>query len=148
MPRSIPAVALVSALLLACASGNQGDTAGDVTPSAAEAKAPEATAAKEGAKKAGSADAATITAGEIEEANLPNAYELVNRLRRPWLRRDALTGGDVVVYMDEQNVGGADKLRDIPSVDVAELQYLRNDEAVRRWGAAIKGSVIVVVRRR
>jgi hypothetical protein len=85
---------------------------------------------------------------EIEEANLPTAYELVDRRRRAWLRRDAVTGGDVVVYMDEQKQGGSEKLRDIPAVDVAELLYLPNDQAVRRWGADIKGSVIVVVRRR
>jgi hypothetical protein len=59
-----------------------------------------------------------------------------------------VTGGDVVVYMDEQNIGGPEKLRDVPAVDVAELQYLPNDQAVRRWGAAIRGSVIVVLRRR
>ncbi|HEU4588180.1 MAG TPA: hypothetical protein VFS11_06015 [Gemmatimonadales bacterium] len=89
-----------------------------------------------------------LTTEEIDAAKLPNAYELVDRLRRPWLRRDALTGGEVVVYMDEQNIGGPEKLRDIPAVDVAELQYLPNDQAVRRWGSAIQGSVIVVVRRR
>lgn len=94
------------------------------------------------------ADKNRLTTEEIDAAKLPNAYELVDRLRRPWLRRDALTGGEVVVYMDEQNIGGPEKLRDIPAVDVAELQYLPNDQAVRRWGAAIRGSVIVVVRRR
>jgi hypothetical protein len=59
-----------------------------------------------------------------------------------------LTGEEVVVYMDEQNIGGADKLRDIPTVDVAELQYLPNKDAVKRWGSQIKGSVIVVSRKR
>lgn len=81
-------------------------------------------------------------------ANLPTAYDLVDRLRRPWLRRDAVTGGDVVVYMDNRKVGGAAALRDIPSVDVGTLEYLANDEAIRRWGTEVTGSVIVVTRRR
>ena len=89
-----------------------------------------------------------LAQAEVEAANLPTAYDLVDRLRRPWLRRDAVTGAEVTVYMDNQNLGGAQKLREIPSVDVGELTYLPHDEAVRRWGADIPGSVIVVTRRR
>ena len=50
--------------------------------------------------------------------------------------------------MDNQKLGGAEKLRDIPSVDVAEMVYMPNDQATQRWGSDIKGSVIVVTRRR
>lgn len=89
-----------------------------------------------------------ITADEIAAAKRPTAYDVVDHLRRQWLRKDMLTGEDVVIYMDEQNLGGADKLRDIPTVDVAELEYLPHNDAVKRWGSDIKGSVIVVSRRR
>jgi hypothetical protein len=130
------ALALVSAALLACASGGGTSELGTAAP------APDAAATEQ------SGDQSRITAAEIAEADLPNAYELVSRLRRPWLRPDRVTGGEVVVYMDEQNLGGPEKLRDIPTVDVAELQYLPNDAAVRRWGAGVQGSVIVVQRRR
>src|SRR5690606_39448892 len=41
------------------------------------------------------ADQNRITLAEIEAADLPNAYELVARLRRPWLRRDPRTGAAV-----------------------------------------------------
>lgn len=88
-----------------------------------------------------------LTREEIVAADLPTAYDLVDRLRRPWLRRDAMTGGEVEVYMDNRKVGGASALRDIPSVDVAELQYMPHDDAVRRWGSQVTGSVIVVTRR-
>jgi len=103
------------------------------------------------AKKAASPakqDPNRITADEIASANRPTAYDVVDHLRRQWLRKDKLTGEDVVIYMDEQNLGGADKLRDIPTVDVAEFQFLPHDDAVKRWGSDIKGSVIVVSRRR
>ena len=89
-----------------------------------------------------------LTQEEIVSADLPTAYDLVDRLRRPWLRRDAVTGGDVEVYMDNRKIGGAAALRDIPSVDVGALEYLPNDEAIRRWGSQVSGSVIVVTRRR
>jgi hypothetical protein len=89
-----------------------------------------------------------ISADEIASANRPTAYDVVDHLRRQWLRKDMLTGEDVVIYMDEQSLGGADKLRDIPTVDVAQLQFLPHNDAVKRWGSDIKGSVIVVSRRR
>jgi hypothetical protein len=99
--------------------------------------------------KAGDADKFRIPIEEIDASRLPNGYELVDRLRRPWFRKDALTGAAVTVYMDDQQIGGAEKLRDIPAVNIAELQYLPNEQAVRRWGAsAVAGSVIVVIRRR
>jgi hypothetical protein len=167
--RRIPAIAIaLSAVLLipgAIRAQDSVTATGTVTftvDSSPEAKAQAEKAAKQAEKEAKKAkkeqekaekakreaDKNRLTEAEIEQANLPTAYELVDRLRRPWLRRDAVTGGDVVVYMDEQNIGGPEKLRDLPAVDVAELQYLPNEQAVRRWGAAIGGSVIVVLRRR
>ncbi|HXT47508.1 MAG TPA: hypothetical protein VN717_02655 [Gemmatimonadaceae bacterium] len=100
------------------------------------------------ATSAAKQDPNRITADEIASAKRPTAYDVVDHLRRQWLRKDMLTGEDVVIYMDEQNLGGADKLRDIPTVDVAEFQFLPHNDAVKRWGSDIKGSVIVVSRRR
>ena len=93
-------------------------------------------------------DQSSLTADEITAANLPTAYDLVERLRRSWLRADRVTGGAVVVYMDQQDIGGAEKLRDISSTEVASLQYFPNDKAIQRWGSGIQGSVIEVTRRR
>jgi hypothetical protein len=132
--RSSVALAFLSVFVVACASGGKQHSDNPTKPSASKSKS--------------STDQSRLTQDEITAANLPTAYDLVDRLRRPWLRRDAVTGGDVAIYMDERNIGGATALRDIPSVDVQEMQYLRNDEAVRRWGADVKGSVIVVTRRR
>lgn len=89
-----------------------------------------------------------LTTAQIEEAGLPNAYELVSRLRRAWLRDDPVTGGEVTIYMDDREIGGAEELRRIPAVTVSELRLVRNDEAVMRWSPDIAGSVIVVVPRR
>ena len=128
MRLSAVAIVCLSVVLSACASS--GGAGSSATSSASSSNAPR------------------ITAQEIADANLPTAYDLVERLRRPWLRRVGM-GGDVVVYMDERKLdGGVGALRDIPSATVAELQYISNGDAVRRWGGGIDGAVIVVVVRR
>ncbi|HEY9480050.1 MAG TPA: hypothetical protein VIP79_08160 [Gemmatimonadaceae bacterium] len=133
--------ALCTSFFVGCASAGGGSN------SAAKSTATKSTATKSTAAKS-SGDQSRLTSEQITAADLPTAYDLVDRLRRPWLRGDATTGKDVVVYMDQQNIGGAAKLRDIPSVDVAGLEYLPYEEAVRRWGSQVEGSVIVVTRRR
>lgn len=124
----------------ACVSGGAGGSAVEVGASGVAAGAASGGGGAEGGGR-------RLTLGEIEGAGLPNAYELVARLRRAWLRRDGLTGAEVVVYMDEQAIGGAEVLRGIASVEVAELRYLTREEALRRWGSVVEGGVIVVVRR-
>ena len=95
----------------------------------------------------GASNSTRISQEELIAADLPTAYDLVDRLRRPWLRRDALTGAEVAVYMDNQHIGGAQRLREIRAADIAELQYLSHDEATRRWGNQVTGSVILITRR-
>jgi hypothetical protein len=120
--------------LTACASGSSGaKSLQDPAPSSVS--------------KVTISNAFVITTDEISAANLPTAYDLVDRLRHAWLRPDAVTGGAVLVYADNQNIGAAEKLRDIPSTTISELQFLSNRDAVARWGATIQGSVIVVTRR-
>lgn len=124
MTRRVPMICVFALLAGACAtSGAPGAGGGDV-------------------------ERDRLTTEQIAAANLPNAYELVNRLRRAWLRDDPVTAGPVVVYMDDQQLGGAERLREIPAVSVAELHYVSNQDAVMRWSQAIEGSVIVVVPRR
>ena len=104
-------------------------------------------AADASADAKGSADSPfVITASEIQEANMPNAYELVSRLRRPWLRQDKITGREVRVYMEQRDIGGAEALRNIPAADVAELRFYDSDAAMKRWGQTVESSVIEVVR--
>jgi len=95
----------------------------------------------------GSVDQNSLTNDQIVAADLPTAYDLVERLRRKWLIRDTVTGGDVAVYMDERNIGGAEALRNISSTELAGVQYLSYDKAVQRWGSGVNGGVIVLTRR-
>lgn len=128
-------VALIAVVLGGCASAGGAGVAGESAVSAAAGVVAEKAAEDR------------LTLEEIEAAELPNAYEVVARLRRSWLRRDPETGAAVEVYMDGQRLGAASKLRQIPAAAVAELEYLPREEAVRRFGAAVEGNVIVVVRR-
>jgi hypothetical protein len=133
--RHFPIVAL-SALALACAAGSVDTLAAQADSTAPAAPAPAPAPAPEKAKPAKS-DPNHLSSEEITADNRPTTYDVIDHLRRAWLRKDMLTGEDLVVYMDEQNIGGAEKLRDIPSVDVAALDYLPNKDAVKRWGSQI-----------
>lgn len=133
MLRSALPVAAACTALLGCATGQ---------PSASSpAGAPSTTVAP-----AAASDQSVLTQSEIDAARLPDGYELVNRLRRPWLRRDATNGGEVSVYVDQQPFGAAEKLRDLPAVEIAEMRYYGHLDAVRRWGD-VPGAVILVTRR-
>jgi hypothetical protein len=92
-------------------------------------------------------DSQTITAEEIAASGGATAWDVVDKLHRRWFR-DQLSGKGVTVYEDDQSVGGADKLRSYPVRDVAGLQYIDGQSAVRRWGPGLEGGVIVVVRNR
>jgi hypothetical protein len=121
--RSLTLFAFLSVFLAACAS------TGTTTRSSGDSEGP-------------------ITAEAISAANLPDAYTLVDRLRRTWFRSDPATGAEVSVYMDEQKLGEASTLRDIPAVQVAELRFLPSTAAVQRFGQDARGGAIVVVRKR
>lgn len=94
-----------------------------------------------------SPEAASISSTEIQSSGAATAWDVVDRLHRRWFR-DQLSGRPVAIYYENVNVGGADKLRDYPVREVAELQYLDGQAAVRRWGPGNEGGVIMVVRNR
>lgn len=123
MLRSIFMLLLSSTLLVGCASAGAGSAS------------------------ATTSDAAALTQAEIAAADVPTAYDLVDRLRRPWLRRDAASGAEVTVYMDNRFIGGVQALRDIPAAEVGAMTLVRRDDAVRRWGSEVRGNVIVITRR-
>lgn len=93
-----------------------------------------------------------ITAEQIEETRATNAYELVERLRSRWLRtqgRTQLRPGateefEVQVYLDDVRLGGVDRLREIPSGDVAHVRYFPPTEASARYGFDHGAGVIAV----
>lgn len=117
--------------ILGCGGNAQGGTAGE-SPAPATAPAD---------------DGQTITAEAIAASGGATAWDVVDKLHRRWFR-DQLSGQTVTVYEDDQSVGGGDKLRSYPVRDVAALQYVDGQSAVRRWGPGVEGGVIIVTRNR
>ncbi len=130
--KALPLAPLLLLGILACGGNAQPGTVASESSTAAAGAA---------------GDARTITAEEIAASGAATAWDVVDRLHRRWFR-DQLSGQGVTVYEDDQSVGGGDKLRAYPVRDVAELQYIEGQSAVRRWGPGLEGGVIVVVRNR
>jgi hypothetical protein len=103
--------------------------------------------ASAGGGGAGGAGKGPITAEEIATANVPTAYEAVNRLRNAWFR-DRVTGEAPLVYLDSRRqLNGVSSLRDVRAHEIAEIQFVPGNEAVNRWGLEAKSGAIVVLLR-
>lgn len=99
----------------------------------------------EGARR----DPNRITTQEIDDAPHSDAYDLVRRLRPRWLQsrgaRSVTQTSDIVVYLDNVQIGGPRSLRDIQPSSVAELVYLDPATATQRWGTGHPYGAILVV---
>ena len=136
--------ALASATLAACASSSRGMEG--AAPSTANTPVASESTGRTGSS---SSSSTTISAEEIAKLDLPTTYDVVNRLHRRWFH-DISTGAtaSVAVYINMQkSSGGAADLRQIPSHDVARIDYLKASEAVVRLGPDASGGAILVTRK-
>jgi hypothetical protein len=91
-----------------------------------------------------------IDQGEIESSTAIDAYTLVQQSRPNWLhQRGAIslrdpTAGTIQVYLDGQQFGDVNRLREINTQDVRELRFLGAGEAQMRYGVGHAGGVIEV----
>jgi len=91
-----------------------------------------------------------IDRGEVEASTAIDAYALVQQARPIWLhQRGAIslrdpTSGVVQVYLDGQQYGDVNRLREINTQDVRELRFLGAGEAQMRYGVGHAGGVIEV----
>ena len=129
--RRVLATAMV--MLAACASGGGGASAVKQNPN-------------------------VISAEEIDASSASNAYEVIQRLRPSFLRtRGAVHGTpgatnamemvDLVVYLNENRLGGSDQLRQISTSDIREIRYFNSPEATTKWGTGHSAGAIQVVSR-
>ena len=99
-----------------------------------------------------------ISMEEIIESSASNAYEVIQRLRPNFLRtRGAVHGTpgaanavemvDLVVYLNENRLGGSDQLRQIATGDIKEIRYFNSSEATTKWGTGHSAGAIQVVSR-
>lgn len=92
-----------------------------------------------------------IDRDEVASSTAIDAYALVQQARPNWLhQRGAIsfrdpTAGVVQVYLDGQQYGDVNRLREINTQDVRELRFLGAGEAQMRYGVGHAGGVIEVL---
>jgi hypothetical protein len=109
---------------------------------------------------AGKQNPNVITTEEIGQSTASTAYELIQRLRPNYLRtRGAVHGSptasgenrletvDLVVYLNENRLGGTDQLRQMPISEIREIRYYSASEATTKWGTGHSAGAIQVVSR-
>ncbi len=92
-----------------------------------------------------------ITASEIEEAALANAYDAVSILRPQWLEgrgRDTFTvyGTDNIrIYLNSMELGGVESLRRVEAQIITSIRFFDAQRATALFGAGHVQGVIQIV---
>jgi hypothetical protein len=105
-------------------------------------------------KSSGSPD--KLTSVQIMESNATSAFDVVSQLRPNWLRPPGLTMtgmqnaqyAQVMVYLDNQRMGGPEALKSITAASVASMQFLdptRAASVVRDMGSGQAASSVIMV---
>jgi len=94
-------------------------------------------------------DPTVISQSEIREVEgVSSAYNLVQRLQPQWLekrgRNSLRNPGKILVYVEGSRQGGPDALRQIEVLDLESIEYLRADEATKRYGSGHDNGAILV----
>ena len=136
----------LAAALSACASGGGGAPADGAAP--ADGGAPRA---------ARSTNRVLLVAADFEGSPHTNLFDAVNALRQHWLRpgnlsniptsgaSNAGTSQQTVVFLNGQQYGGLDALRQLTLETVQSARFLTAPEAQNKYGARVQSAVIDVV---
>jgi outer membrane receptor for ferrienterochelin and colicin len=96
-----------------------------------------------------------ITEDEIEASRATNAFEVIQKLRANFLSYRGETSLNKTqstpyptVYLDGQEFGPINTLRNIPASQIASIQLLRSWEATTKYGTGNMGGVIAISTRR
>ena len=133
---------VLGAAAVSCGGSSQGKPTTDVRPAAATR---------------GSNN--VISRQEIEGTSGSNAYEIIQRLRPTFLSkrgavRSAPTNGanaveavDLVVYLNNNRLGGSDQLKNISPSDIGVIRYYSASDATTKWGLGHTAGAIQVISR-
>lgn len=115
--------------------------------------------ASAGASPAARQNQNVISSEEITASSATTAYEVIQKLRPNFLRtRGAVHGApvggtnniemvDLVVYLNENRLGGSEQLRQISTTDIREIRYYGASEATTKWGTGHSAGAIQIVSR-
>jgi hypothetical protein len=100
------------------------------------------------ASTAASGSGNVITREDLEDLQRLNLYQAVQRLRPQWLQTRGMDSfeqtNEVVVYVDNQQMGGPSELRRLNPVDVGEIRYLDSRQATTQFGRGHPSGAILV----
>ena len=94
-----------------------------------------------------------ITQEEIEASTASNVYDLIAQLRADFLKDRGKVSirldqrEKAVVFLNDQEYGILETMRNIPISRISEVRYYPGTEAVNRFGAQYGGGVVVLVSR-
>jgi outer membrane cobalamin receptor len=100
------------------------------------------------------ADSQLITEEEVEASRAPTAFEVIQRLRANFLTYRGETSLNrstshpyPTVYVDGQEFGPIQSLRNIPASQVSTIRLYRSWEATTKFGTGNMGGVIAITTR-
>jgi len=94
-----------------------------------------------------------ISQEEIDSSNASNMYDLIARLRADFLKdRGAVSiktnqRERAVVFLNDQEYGILETMRNIPIGRISEVRYYTGIEAVGKFGSQYGGGVVLLVSR-
>lgn len=103
-----------------------------------------------GANAAPSRDPNVITAAELG-SHIGTARQAIERLRPRFLRVRGPSSisnpedGRIVVYVDNNRMGGVEVLDRIQVGDIAEIRYMNAPDATSRYGTGHSAGVILII---
>ena len=93
-----------------------------------------------------------ITSDELRQGVASNLYEFLESTRPMWLRKrgqsSILNEGDIVVYLDDNRLGGPETLRSLSTMAAESLRFLDAAAAQQRFGVGHSHGAILVYSRR
>jgi hypothetical protein len=89
-----------------------------------------------------------ITREQILENRFATAWEAIDALRTNWLQTRGTNSmrnpGEVLVYLDDNRLGGVETLRTYPTTNIMYIRYFDRLAATARWGVDHTQGVIVI----
>lgn len=93
-------------------------------------------------------DSNRLSRDEVVATNTSTAFDAIRMLRPNWLRkRGAMSvtqSSDIMVYLDNVQIGGLGTLQSIPVNSITSLQFLDAPTATQRWGTGHPHGAILV----
>jgi hypothetical protein len=91
-----------------------------------------------------------ITQADVQASTATDAYSIVQELRPMWLRNRGTisihdpSSGNVQVYLNGQQFGDLNRMREIIKQEIREIRFFSGSEAQLKFGAGHEGGVIDV----